>query len=53
VSASSGYSLGEKSCAISTSILALNAPVLLMNIGTIMTSALMVPWVCRACLCGS
>jgi len=53
VRASGGSSLKETSWSISASVLTLNVPVMVMTIGIIMTSAFMVPWVCRACLSGS
>ena len=53
VSASGGSSSSDTSCAISASVLTLNVPVLLITMGTILITALRVPWVCRACFSGS
>ena len=53
VSALGSSSSKDTSCAISTRVLTLKVPVLLMTIGIILMSALRVPWVCRACFSGS
>ena len=53
VSASGGSSSSDMSCAISARVLTLNVPVLLITMGTILISALSVPWVYRACFNGS
>ncbi len=53
VSASSGSSSKETSCAISARVLTLKVTVLLIIIGMILMSAWSVPWVYRACFSGS
>ncbi len=53
VSLSGGSSSKETSCAISTRVLTLKVPVLLMTIGIILMSALSVPWICKAYFSGS
>ena len=50
---SGGSSEWETSCAISARVLKLNVPVLLITIGIIFMSALIVPCVWSASLCGS
>ena len=53
MSASGGSSLKETSWAIYASVFTLNVPAPHVTIGINMTSAFMVPCVCRACLSGS
>ncbi len=53
VSSSRGSFVKETSCEISASVLTWKAPVRLMTMGMILTSALRVPYVCSACRSGS